>query len=153
MLQLTTTLNTHFKEMCDSAVALYRVNVSSEEMWNAYMKGFGKDPIFRDPESSEHNCNCCRHFIHHYGNIVAINDDYSITSIWDIDNVPEEYKQSVSNLKELIHSADILNVFVVTRYTLAQSNYGTPKAGMFLLGTPKNIKRYTKEEADRFGVV
>lgn len=153
MLQLTTTLNTHFKEMCDSAVALYRVNVSSDAMWDAYMKGFDEDPIFRDPESSEHNCNCCRHFIHHYGNIVAINDDYSITSIWDIDNVPEEYKQSVSNLKELIHSADILNVFVVTRYTLAQSNYGTPKAGMFLLGTPKNVKRYTKEEADKFGVV
>lgn len=71
MLQLSTTLNTHFKEMCDSEVALYRVNVSSDAMWDAYMRGFGKDPIFRDPESSEHNCNCCRHFIHHYGNIVG----------------------------------------------------------------------------------
>lgn len=45
MLQLSTTLNTHFKEMYDSAVALYRVNVSSDAMWDAYMKSFGKDPI------------------------------------------------------------------------------------------------------------
>ena len=32
MLQLSTTLNTHFKKMCDSAIALYRVNVSNKEM-------------------------------------------------------------------------------------------------------------------------
>lgn len=45
MLQLSTTLNTHFKEMRDSAVALYRVNVSSDAIWDAYIKGFNKDPI------------------------------------------------------------------------------------------------------------
>ena len=58
---------------------LYRSNVSGNEVWDMYIAGFEKDPIFRDPNSSEHNCNLCKNFIRRYGNIVAINDKDEIS--------------------------------------------------------------------------
>ena len=38
---------------------LFRSTVSGEQIWNAYLEGFGKDPVYRDPSSSVHNCNLC----------------------------------------------------------------------------------------------
>ena len=113
MVQLTEIMNQHFKEMCGSNRVLYKTDVPGDMLWDAYLKGFDPDPIFRDPNSSVHNCNYCRHFIHHYGNIVIINDDNTITSIFDID-VPSEYAKSFKAMADLVHSASIQNVFVIT---------------------------------------
>ena len=153
MVQLTEIMNQHFKEMCGSNRVLYKTDVSGDMLWDAYLKGFDPDPIFRDPNSSVHNCNYCRHFIYHYGNIVIINDDNTITSIFDID-VPEEYAKSFKAMSDLVHSASIQNVFVITNDTLRLNNYPASKLPKYrCLGVYQNVKRYTKEEAEKFGVV
>lgn len=154
---ITITMNSHFKQMVASGKQLYRVNCSGASLWEIYMHGYGEDPIFRDPQSSEHNCNACRHFIEHYGNIVTLNDDNTFTSIFDFD-IPkagmEEYGNSIIALRNAIHAAEVSDLFVVTKHSIEKSNYDKcPTKGYSHLGLSKNVKCYTKEEADKFGVV
>lgn len=154
---LTKAMNEHFKKMTQSHKLLYRVHCTGDMLWQAYMEGFKPDPVFRDPESSTHNCNMCRHFIQHYGNIVALNEDNTFTSIFDFE-LPEaikaEYEKSILAMRELIHVSEVDNLFVVTRDSIARSNYDKCSIeGYEHLGLSKNVKRYTKEEADKFGVV
>lgn len=154
---LAKAMNEHFKKMTQSHKPLYRVNCTGDELWSKYIEGFQPDPIFRDPNSSTHNCNMCKHFITHYGNIVSLNDDNTFTSIFDFE-IPktekEEYEKSILAMRELIHKSKVDNLFVVTRDSIARSNYDTCAIKDYQhLGLSKNVKRYTKEEAEKFGVV
>lgn len=56
------------------------------------MRGFGEDPVFRDPQSSEHNCNTCRNFFERYGNIVAVDEDLNIITMYD-GETSDEYRE------------------------------------------------------------
>lgn len=63
-----------FTEMCKTG-KLFRVSLTGQEIWDLYLKSFDNDPMFRDPESSVHNCNHCKNFIRRYGNIVAVTEE------------------------------------------------------------------------------
>jgi len=157
MKTLVQAMNEHFKQMLTKSDTLYKVQVSGEDLWETYLNGFNKKPIFRDPASSEYNCNNCKHFITHYGNIVIINNDNSITSIFDFkvpDECKDEYEKTIKDLSNLIHSSVVGNVFSITKHTIERSNYSkcyTPKYRH--IGISENHKIYTQEEADKFGVV
>jgi len=136
--------------------ALFISSVPGIEIWKAYMDGFGEDPKFRDPNSSVHNCNCCQSFFRHYGNIVAVNKNLEIITLFDGDNFPDEYKNSFENCSKLLRNSAIENVFIETFNNLNKLPFdkGIHKGDKdFLLGFDKNVKIYTKEEADKFGVV
>jgi hypothetical protein len=75
-------IQAQFMAMCATA-KLFRVALTGDEMWDLYIKSFEQDPIFRDPNSTLHNCNLCKNFIRRYGNIVAINEKYETLTICD----------------------------------------------------------------------
>jgi len=66
---------------------LFRLNITGGLIWETYLTGFKpeNDPVFRDPASSTHTCNNDNNFIRRYGNVVAINDNFDIISMFDID--------------------------------------------------------------------
>ena len=132
---------------------LFRSTVTGSQLWDAYLKGFGEDPIFRDPQSSVHNCNQCKHFFNRYGNIVAVDDDNSIMTMFD--TAPDEYKESFRMMSELLKNAPIQEVFVETYQYLYNAIYEhcSKTADTFALNLDHNVKRYTKEEAEMYGVV
>jgi len=146
-------LQEQFMKMCATG-KLFRSKVTGDQIWQAYMRGFGEDPIFRDPESSVHNCNQCRHFFHRYGNIVAIAEDNSIMTMYDGETT-DEYRESFRLMSELLKSAPIEDVFVETFDYLYKAVYErcTKQSSMFALNLDHTVKRYTKEEAEKFGVV
>jgi len=80
---------------------LYKVDVSSDELWDAYIAAFpeGTNPMFR--ERTEHDCSTCRHFIKNVGNVVRIKDG-KLDSVWS--NIMAEYPYDVvaKKLSELI---------------------------------------------------
>lgn len=143
-----------FTKMCKTG-KLFRANVSGDELWEQYLGSFEDSKIFRDPESSEHNCNCCKNFIRRYGNIVAIIDsklESMFTGLGDVG----EYTASVNRLNEMITSVSIQGVFFETYETLNQKlNYESCNKNQdtYKLGIETNYKKYTQEEADKFGVV
>ena len=150
-------LQEQFKKMCATG-KLFRSTITGRELVKYYMLGFGNDPVFRDPESSVHNCNACKNFLHRYGNIVAIDENYDIVTLFDIPNVDEEYRESFSLMSEVLRNAKVGGVFVESYEMLSRELHYeeniTNKQDEYRLGLQKNIKCYTREEAEKFpGVV
>lgn len=127
---------------------LFRVNLDKEKLWKLYLQGFEDDPVFRDPESSKHNCNFCRMFISRFGDMVSIDPkSYAESSMFDLDLdlVPEEYRESIRLMAEYIHTCQVGDIFLVKKEdtTLFGDTPGR-------LGVVSNIKRYNKEEALKY---
>ena len=135
---------------------LFRVELTGNQVWDLYLSSFpGEyDPKFRDPNSSTHNCNHCKNFIRRYGNIVAVDNEYNIISMFDVD-VEGEYYESSIKLSNAIRSSKIKEVFFETFNELKSLPYEScnKNNSVFRLGTALNSKRYTKEEAEKYGVV
>ena len=153
MKELNVLLQAQFDKMCATG-KLFRVNVSKEDITKTYLHGFRNDPIFRDPESSAHNCNTCISFLRAYGNVVAIGDDNKLMSIFDV-QASEEYKLSMEELNELVTTSELKDVFVESLRWLKSMPYEACKPGQtkYALGLKANHKIYTQEEANMFGVV
>jgi hypothetical protein len=141
--------------MCNTG-KLFRAEITGEEIYRIYLNSFanGDDPVFRDPNSSEHNCNHCNNFIRRYGNIVAVDANNKIISLFDVD-ITGEYNSPAKAMSKAIRSSKIKDVFFETFDELNKLPYESCKKSntKFRLGVDKNPKRYTKEEAAKFGVV
>lgn len=155
MLEFNKKVQAKFDEMSNSG-KLFRVDLTGQQIWDLYLGSFSKenDPIFRDPESSVHNCNHCKNFIRRYGNVVSISVEYGIQSMFDIE-IGGEFESTVKVLSESIRGAKITEVFFETFKELQSLPYEScsKNAEAFRLGIDKNVKRYTKDEAEKFGVV
>jgi len=145
-----------FDRMCQTG-KLFRSKITGQQVWEKYINAFPKEhnPIFRDPSSSTHNCNHCKNFIRRYGNIVSINNDGRIESIFSNITTHIEYEISTTLCNDTIISAPIENVFFETFNELNSLPYETCKKEQptFMLGVVRNTKRYTKEEAELYGGV
>lgn len=155
MIKLQNAIQTKFAEICKTG-KLFRSEISGQDIWDLYLKSFNKenDPIFRDPNSTEHNCNFCKNFIRRYGNIVSIDENYKVTTMFDIE-IDEEYQNSMTEMSKKLKSSKITEVFFETFNELNSLPYEscTKQNTVFQLGITRNTKRYTREEAEKFGVV
>ena len=87
MNNLNKLLQKQFNEM-QKAGMLFVSEFDGNKMWDTYIESFDSDPVFRDPESSLHNCNHCKNFIRRYSNIVSLDSNMNITTMFDIE-LPE----------------------------------------------------------------
>ncbi len=146
-------IQTQFQKMCETG-KLFRANISGEKLYEIYLNSFTKeqDPIFRDPQSSTHNCNLCNNFLRRYGNIVAVDENLNIITMFDVEI---EYSNTAKVLSNTLKKLPILSVFFETYNELNSLPYEATKKNqlVYRLGVDKNHKRYTKEESDKFGVV
>lgn len=156
MKNLSKQIQKHFDDMCLSG-KLFRSSIDGTTIWELYLSSFKPedDPVFRDPASSVHNCNLCNNFIRRYGNIVAINENLEIITLFDIIPEDEEYRASFKVLSEKIKNSPVKEVFFETFDELNSLPYEKCKKtqDIFRLGIAQNTKMYTKDEALKFGVV
>jgi hypothetical protein len=155
MIEFQKRLQEKFTEMQKSG-KLFRVQLTGDQIWDLYINSFPKEhnPVFRDPASTTKNCNHCKNFIRRYGNIVSVDSDYNITTMFDV-LADEEYKNTTEMLSSSIKKSVVLNVFFETFNELNSLPYAkTSKSdSIFQLGVHQNPKRYTKEEAEKYGKV
>lgn len=153
MKEFNNKLQKQFDQMCKSG-KLFRVAMTGQQVWDLYLNSFDQDPIFRDPSSSTHNCNLCNNFIRRYGNIASVSEDYTISTMFDIE-IDGEFLPVSQALSKAIKSSPISEVFFETFAELNSLPYEScsKTSSKFQLGLAKNVKRYTKEEAEKFGVV
>jgi len=145
-----------FDLMCKTG-KLFRVDISGQTIWNTYITSFSnsENPKFRDPDSSTHNCNNCKNFIRRYGNIVAIDDNGELITLFGGNNTEVQYMNAANVLNDLIKSSTIANVFFETYDELNSLPYEScnKTQSKYRLGIDSNFKKYTAEEVAIFGVV
>ena len=155
MIEFNKQIQAQFDKMCASG-KLFRSSITGQQVWELYLKNFKKEhnPVFRDPASTLHNCNLCNNFIRRYGNIVAVDAELNIITLFDT-ITGEAYKDSAAAVSKALKAAQIADVFFETFDELNSLPYESiaKNATVFKLGIDKNVKRYTKEEAEKFGVV
>lgn len=153
MEQLNKLIQSQFDKMCLTG-KLFRVEMSGHELWNLYLSSFENDPVFRDPASSEHNCNNCNNFIRRYGNIVAVDESFKLMSIFDVE-ADEEYAKTMQLLSDAVKGSKITEIFTETFQSLNSLPYEScnKKQDVYQLGIAKNVKQYNKEEAEKYGIV
>lgn len=90
---------------------LFLVEATKEELWETYLNSFPEENGIRQ----SFNCNACRQFIKACGGLVAMNSDYSVTSIWDFEVSDPLYQTIFNNLKRFVYSRPINRVGVFTK--------------------------------------
>jgi len=142
-------------KMCATGT-LYVSQCTGHTLWATYLANLSKEdnPIFRDPQSNTHSCNHCRNFIQRYGNLVAIDDDLNILTLFD--NITEEmYVAAATQMNLKLKESVVGNAFVETFDNLNSLPYEkVNKANStFRLGIDANVKVYNAAEAALYGVV
>ena len=92
---------------------LFVVDVSAEDMWNAYLESFNPEdnPVYK--ERREYDCNCCRHALRDFGRVVAIDSNtYQLISVWDFEPSDVVFAPSVRAMRDLVKAAPIKNIFL-----------------------------------------
>lgn len=115
------TVQANFNEIVragGAAPALFTTNVSGEALWAAYLSNA---PTF---SRQSRNCNCCRSFIQHFGNLVTIDaEGRTESAIWP-DWAPSPYARAVKAMKGLVETARVTGV-----YKTKDATWGTPITG------------------------
>lgn len=145
-------LQNNFNKNLATKDKLFRVDIDGRNLYDLYINSFKDDPIWRDPESSFHNCNTCSNFLRRYGNIVAIDDDMSIVTLFSNYERADEYGIVFAKLDHHLKNLPIKGVFIETFDVLNNLPYDRCKRNdtEFQLGTVSNTKVYTKEEANAY---
>ncbi len=92
--------------MLQEKCVLVRANVPKNDMYIAYQENFKPEdnPIFRT--NRVHDCNTDKSFLKAIGNIVAIDNNNNVHTLWDVE-VPAMYQPSVDALHNLVSAAVI----------------------------------------------
>lgn len=120
--QVRPILESHFNEMIDKFKDLFIVQIDKNEVWELFQSSFpeGENGIFQERRRWE--CTCCKHFFNAMANVVAIDENYNIVSIWDIKVEDERWQAIFDALSDYIHSkGEITEIF---RHW--ESRVGTP---------------------------
>jgi hypothetical protein len=146
-----------FTKMCNSDI-LFQSQVSGQKLWDTYINSFKPEhnKVFRDPDSTEHNCNLDKNFIRRYGNVVVLTKEYEIITMWDVELKEDSpYFAPAKAMSDLLKSSKIANVFLETFNELNSLPYEkiNKTQQVYRLGIEWNHKIYTQEEANKFGVV
>lgn len=87
------------------------VTMPGDDLWATYLAAFpeGTNPLYR--ERTEHDCSCCKNFIRQYGNVVAIDTNGAVTSMWDVHGAPYPYDVVAKAMHEAVINHPITNLF------------------------------------------
>jgi hypothetical protein len=113
-------LEKHVSRMTKDETNLFTVDCTKDELWELYLESFpkGTNEIFR--EQREHDCNCCKSFIRHFGNVVAIKDN-TVVSIWDFKTNDKTYQPVINKLAKHVKSKKVTEAFVTDIRSLGTS--------------------------------
>jgi len=86
--------------------------ISNDGLFDTFIAGL--PPHLR----AHYTCNCCRSFFNHFGGIVIVNDDGSLSSpLWDI-VAAEPFRVAVDELRQAVVSRPIVGAFVTADATV-----------------------------------
>jgi hypothetical protein len=137
-------MRSHFDKMIKNARNLFVVEINRDKIWEVYLNSFPE----ADGVRQSYNCNTCKSFLRQWGSLVAINDDYSITTLWDFTPSNDLFEPVVKNMSEYIKSNVISDLFINTlsRVGVEKNRCTLPSGEViywnhFYLDIPSKFKR------------
>lgn len=136
-------LQKQFQTMTDNNPVLFETSIGKDAMWETYLNSFpeGTNPIYK--ERTEHDCQCCRHFIRDCGNVVAIQQGQVIT-IWDVVVNDPTYQAVADAMAKVVKLFPVSEVFVYKFNTIGTDtniqlleNHSTVTWSHFFVNVPK----------------
>ncbi len=107
---------TSFQTLTKSS-QVYVTGVDGDALYQRYLDAFpeGTNPIFK--KKSEHECSCCRQFIRRVGNVVSVNDQGTVSTVWDeaAEKAPHPYNVVAASLRDTVLAADISDLYRVSQ--------------------------------------
>ena len=94
-----------------SANELFRVNISGDDLWALYLASFpeGTNPIYR--ARTYHDGSYDRNFVRKLGNVVMINPDGTLGTIWDAIDIPHPFNVVAEALNARVRAGEIEGLF------------------------------------------
>jgi hypothetical protein len=97
--------------------------VEGDVLYARYLAAFpeGTNPIFK--KATEHECSTCRQFIRRAGNVISVDDQGKVRTIWDeaAKKAPHPYNVVASALQGEVLGAEIADLF---RVNTKESSFG-----------------------------
>jgi hypothetical protein len=105
-------LQENFEKASQNASKLFEVDLDKDVLWNLYLDSFpaGTNEIYR--KRREFDCSCCRHFIRNMGNVVFIDANYDVKTIWDFETGDAIFQPVINVLDAYVKSKTISDVYV-----------------------------------------
>ena len=108
------------------AQGVFVVDSDADALYAQYLAAFpaGTDPVFK--KSTEHSCSCCRQFIRRVGNVVTVDDNGAVCTIWDsaAEKAPHPYNVVAACLRETVLAASVSDLFRVSK---KEGSFGAEK--------------------------
>lgn len=95
-----------------SKTGLFTTATDKDALWDLYLASFpeGTNNLYR--ERTEHDCTCCKQFIRNIGGVVTINEDLSISTVWDNVNLGNEYDVVAKALSAYVKQHAITDIYL-----------------------------------------
>lgn len=115
-------MQANFSKLLQGADHLFEVCADKDAMWSLYLDSFpeGTNPIYR--ERTEHDCNCCRHFIKTIGAMVVIKN-CKLHTIWGFDTGSPIYQPVADALDAYVKGLAVSGAYIST-----EANIGVDKS-------------------------
>ena len=100
----------HFDKEMNGKV-LFKVDCDTDELWHLYLDSFPEEirGIYR--ERAWHDCTACRRWFKAAGNIVSVNSNGTLVSLFGCETIPE-YQEVYNILNDYLINKPIKNIFV-----------------------------------------
>ena len=132
---------------------LFQVASQVDRLYIAFMEPY--DEVFRSLTSTVHTCRNCSNFLRRYGNIVSIDAEGKLVTVFDnIQTGIEKYDNVAAQLAQRIREANIVGIFVQTYDELVTLPYerNNKTQNEYQVGMASNVRIYTHEEGMSFGI-
>ena len=114
-----------------------------------------------DACKQEYTCRACKHFVDRFGGLVFIKDDGTTESaIWNIENIPGMFIEPITQMKEIVESAQVQDVFVsdyvdLGTYDTNGFHHFSAKLPRVMINTSrvKNASQISAEKAEDYGML
>ena len=106
-----TIINNKSKEMSAHNQTLFITDIDKNALWELYLDSFpaGTNEIYKTRR--EYDCNTCKQFIRNFGNVVVVQQDNTLSSVWDVEGLEYPFNIVAKKLKETVQAAPIAQVF------------------------------------------
>lgn len=103
---------------------LFVVSTGKELFWEAFQNSFpeGENEIYKERRAWD--CQCCKHWFTRMAQVVAVDDDNNIVSIWDFTSSDPNWQPVIDKMADFVHSCgNIQDVFIID-----EERVGVPKS-------------------------